>query len=100
LTHREKDRHRRTRFDIWAAILDLLVNGDETLNGIVTSTRLNHKSAKHHLEDMDSLRLIKIVSSAKFLRYSITNEGKRWIKQYKEMGINPSGKEDNRTDFQ
>jgi predicted transcriptional regulator len=99
MTPRKEDKHRRTWFDIWALILDLLVEDDATLNGIVTSTKLNRQSVKHHLEDMVSLHLVQANHSTRFVTYSITKEGVRWIKGYKGIAMNPSGKADNRTDF-
>jgi len=45
--------------DIWASILESLKHGEATITGITFSTRLNFDSAKSHVYEMESKRLVE-----------------------------------------
>jgi hypothetical protein len=59
-------KRRRSRYDIWASILDLLIQEEKTLNGVRDATRLNQERLKRHLDDMVSLGLVRPDRSRRF----------------------------------
>jgi len=94
-----EDRHRRGRYDIWASILDLLIEEKRTLNGIRDVTRLNQERLKHHLDDMVSLGLVRPDRSGRFRTYQITEQGIQWREGYKGVVTGSLGKKDYGSDF-
>jgi DNA-binding HxlR family transcriptional regulator len=53
-----RNKRRRSKYDIWASVLDLLIEGEKTLNGLRDATRLNQQRLKHHLDDLAALGLV------------------------------------------
>lgn len=94
-----RGKRRRNRYDIWALILDLLIEEERTLNGIRDATRLNQERLKHHLDDLVALGLAWVDRSRRFTTYSITDHGAKWRESYKGIATESSGKEDLGTDF-
>jgi predicted transcriptional regulator len=92
-------KRRRNSYDIWASILDLLIEEEKTLNGVRDATRLNQERLKHHLDDMVSLGLVRSDRSRRFTTYSITEHGIRWREGYKGIATGSFGKEDHQADF-
>ena len=94
-----RGKRRRSRYDIWASILDLLLEEERTLNGIRDVTRLNQERLKHHLDDMVSLGVVRHDRSGRFTKYSITEDGIQWREGYKGIVIGSLEKEDYQADF-
>ena len=84
ITQAQAPRPKRTRLDIWAAILDALVAGDATLNRLVVAGNLNRTSAREYVQQLVSEGLIQ-TKHERFLKYSITNDGIRWLKTYRGL---------------
>lgn len=93
-----RGKRRRSEYDIWASILDALIEG-KTLNGIKDAARVNQKRLKHHLDGMVSLGLVRADRSRRFTIYSITDHGVEWRESYKGIATGSSGKEDHDVDF-
>lgn len=75
---------RRNEYDIWAAILDLLVDSNSTLTNIVISVRIKRKWAKRYLDRMVAEGLVE-ATKGDFTEYTITNDGLGWLKKYKSL---------------
>jgi DNA-binding IclR family transcriptional regulator len=81
-------------------MLDLLVAEDSTLTNLVNALRMKRKDAREHLQAMEAQGLVT-QNPNKFVTYSITEEGVRWLKRYKGLTKKRRSKDDDtRTDFQ
>jgi predicted transcriptional regulator len=85
--------------DICACILDRLISEELSLSHIVMLANLNHRAAKGYLREMVADGLIR-PNKSKFVVYSITEEGVRWLKHYKTLKRGGRGKNKEGTDFQ
>ena len=86
--------------DIWASILECLISGKATMNKIRISANLNQKGAEKHLKEMIARGLIQR-NRERFVNYSISVEGIRWLKIYRSLTNNESRKAyELRVDFQ
>lgn len=72
---------RRNEYDIWASILDLLVDNNSTLTNIVISVRIKRKRAKSYLDRMVAEGLVE-ATKGDFTKYAITKDGLAWLKNY------------------
>jgi predicted transcriptional regulator len=75
---------RRTKFDIWASILAILITEDSTLSAIVIAGRLNRERARRHRGELVKEGLIR-ADHRKFDEYSITEHGVQWLKRYEGL---------------
>ncbi|MGH9920691.1 MAG: winged helix-turn-helix domain-containing protein [Nitrososphaerales archaeon] len=77
---------RRTWRDIVASILERLLKAPSTQNKVMTSTNLNRDTAGIYLQEMISMRFVRIFSESKDHKvYSATEKGKRWLRIYKSL---------------
>ncbi len=75
---------RRNEYEIWASILDLLVEDNSTLTNIVISVRLKRKRAKRYLDSLIAEGLIE-AKKGDFNEYTITKDGLVWLKSFKSL---------------
>lgn len=94
-------RPKRSSIDIRASILQFLNSGDEAaLSSIVVYVNLNRARTKIYLEVLLSKGLVR-TKQYRFLKYSITEDGVKWLKHYRIVVSADDEKADNMTpDFQ
>jgi predicted transcriptional regulator len=99
VTQARRHRSRRTYLDIWAIILDFLITEEATLSKIVYSLKLNRAAANGYLQAMTTAGLIQMKQS-RFVTYSITDSGVKWLKRYRGLVKDAHDKkDDDRPDF-
>ena len=80
-------------------MLDLLVDEDLTLTNFVNALGMKRKDSREHLRTMEAQGLVTQKRN-KFVKYSITEEGVKWLKRYKPLTKRRSKDDDTWTDFQ
>ncbi|KXA95302.1 hypothetical protein AKJ36_00975 [candidate division MSBL1 archaeon SCGC-AAA259I07] len=76
-------RERRSRLDVYADILEAVKGGSKKTH-IVYQANLNFKRCKKYLDNLRGNGLIKAESNPPLV-WSITEEGKEFLKKYDDM---------------
>ncbi len=97
---RRTRRAKRSKMEIWASILDCLISEEASMNRVKISANVNQRTAKENLDELISRRLVQ-TSQSKFVYYSITEDGIKWVKIYRSLMKNESRKANElQVDFQ
>jgi predicted transcriptional regulator len=87
-----KTQPRRSPIEIRASVLESLLEDDLTLSGIMRATGLNRETTRIQLDELIARGFIKKVGGSLWTRYSVTEKGVKWLRQYRtiadEVGSN------------
>jgi predicted transcriptional regulator len=77
-----KTRGRRSRLDLYAAIVKALISDGITANALIIHLNLNSRLAKKYLAGLLQEGLIEVQREGRFATYSATQEGREWFELY------------------
>lgn len=78
-------RPRRTRLDIYAAILRALASDTLTMNQLVFHLRLNSRIARECVSELTRRGFAEVQRREAITTYSATQEGMNWVRRYMKV---------------
>ena len=73
---------RRSKFEIWAEVLEFCLRAKRTQTWLLRETRLKTSAIKYTLQFLLSRNLIKQIDDGDLLKYQTTDRGEEVLKQF------------------
>ena len=73
---------RRSKFEIWAEILEFCLKTERTQTWLLRETRLKTSAIKENLQFLLSRNLIKPIENEEIIKYQTTDRGKEALKKF------------------